>query len=153
MFARRVWWIFKKLSMSIWKNKGLNETVWRSLHESRNKDELEELVKANKLVNCAQNVNAKAQAVLEGFVLVEKKNLSKCRNLRIFTGEQFSILKNQSMKWSHVSNLGVGSNSGLSYLRKRFNIDPEATFRKPQRPTNDWNSRNHKDFAEDLARM
>ena len=81
---------------------------------------------------------AKAQAVPEGFVLVEKKEFEQMQEFEdLYRRAIFNSKKSiHEVNWSHVSNLGVGSNRAKA-MCKRFNIDPEATFRKPQEPTND----------------
>ena len=81
---------------------------------------------------------AKAQAVPEGFVLVEKKEFEQMQEFEdLYRRAIFNSKKSiHEVNWSHVSNLGVGSTRAKA-MCKRFNIDPEATFRKPQEPTND----------------
>ena len=81
---------------------------------------------------------AKAQAVPEGFVLVEKKEFEQMQEFEdLYRRAIFNSKKSiHEVNWSHVSNLGVGSTKAKA-MCKRFNIDPEATFRKPQEPTND----------------
>ena len=81
---------------------------------------------------------AKAQAVPEGFVLVEKKEFEQMQEFEdLYRRAIFNSKKSiHKVNWSHVSNLGVGSTRAKA-MCKRFNIDPEATFRKPQEPTND----------------
>lgn len=81
---------------------------------------------------------AKAQAVPEGFVLVEKKEFEKMQEFEdLYRRAIFNSKKSiHEVNWSHVSNLGVGSTRAKA-MCKRFNIDPEATFRKTQEPTND----------------
>ena len=80
----------------------------------------------------------KAQAVPEGFVLVEKKEFEQMQEFEdLYRRAIFNSKKSiHEVNWSHVSNLGVGSTRAKA-MCKRFNIDPEATFRKPQEPTND----------------
>lgn len=81
---------------------------------------------------------AKAQAVPEGFVLVEKKEFEQMQEFEdLYRRAIFNSKKSiHEVNWSHVSNLGVGSTRAKA-MCKRFNIDPEATFRKPQEPAND----------------
>lgn len=81
---------------------------------------------------------AKDQAVPEGFVLVEKKEFEQMQEFEdLYRRAIFNSKKSiHEVNWSHVSNLGVGSTRAKA-MCKRFNIDPEATFRKPQEPTND----------------
>ena len=81
---------------------------------------------------------AKAQAVPEGFVLVEKKEFEQMQEFEdLYRRAIFNSKKSiHEVNWSHVSNLGVGSTRAKA-MCKRFNIDPEATFRKPQEPVND----------------
>ena len=81
---------------------------------------------------------AKAQAVPEGFVLVEKKEFEQMQEFEdLYRRAIFNSKKSiHKVNWSHVSNLGVGSTRAKA-MCKRFNIDPEATFRKTQEPTND----------------
>ena len=81
---------------------------------------------------------AKAQAVPEGFVLVEKKEFEQMQEFEdLYRRAIFNSKKSiHEVNWSHVSNLGVGSTRAKA-MCKRFNIDPEATFRKPQEPTSD----------------
>ena len=81
---------------------------------------------------------AKTQAVPEGFVLVEKKEFEQMQEFEdLYRRAIFNSKKSiHEVNWSHVSNLGVGSTRAKA-MCKRFNIDPEATFRKPQEPTND----------------
>lgn len=81
---------------------------------------------------------AKAQAVPEGFVLVEKKEFEQMQEFEdLYRRAIFNSKKSiHEVNWSHVSNLGVGSTRAKA-MCKRFNIDPEATFRKTQEPTND----------------
>ena len=81
---------------------------------------------------------AKAQAVPEGFVLVEKKEFEQMQEFEdLYRRAIFNSRKSiHEVNWSHVSNLGVGSTRAKA-MCKRFNIDPEATFRKPQEPTSD----------------
>ena len=81
---------------------------------------------------------AKAQAVPEGFVLVEKKEFEQMQEFEdLYRRAIFNSKKSiHEVNWSHVSNLGVGSTRAKA-MCKRFNIDPEATSRKPQEPTND----------------
>ncbi len=78
------------------------------------------------------------QAVPEGFVLVEKKEFEQMQEFEdLYRRAIFNSKKSiHEVNWSHVSNLGVGSTRAKA-MCKRFNIDPEATFRKPQEPTND----------------
>ena len=80
----------------------------------------------------------KAQAIPEGFVLVEKKEFEQMQEFEdLYRRAIFNSKKSiHEVNWSHVSNLGVGSTRAKA-MCKRFNIDPEATFRKPQEPTND----------------
>ena len=80
----------------------------------------------------------KAQAVPEGFVLVEKKEFEQMQEFEdLYRRAIFNSKKSiHEVNWSHVSNLGVGSTRAKA-MCKRFNIDPEATFRKPQEPAND----------------
>ena len=79
-----------------------------------------------------------AQAVPEGFVLVEKKEFEQMQEFEdLYRRAIFNSKKSiHEVNWSHVSNLGVGSTRAKA-MCKRFNIDPEATSRKPQEPTND----------------
>ena len=79
-----------------------------------------------------------AQAVPEGFVLVEKKEFEQMQEFEdLYRIAIFNSKKSiHEVNWSHVSNLGVGSTRAKA-MCKRFNIDPEATFRKTQEPTND----------------
>ena len=79
-----------------------------------------------------------AQAVPEGFVLVEKKEFEQMQEFEdLYRRAIFNSKKSiHEVNWSHVSNLGVGSTRAKA-MCKRFNIDPEATFRKPQEPAND----------------
>ena len=81
---------------------------------------------------------AKAQAVPEGFVLVEKKEFEQMQEFEdLYRRAIFNSKKSiHEVNWSHVSNLGVGSTRAKA-MCKRFNIDPEATFRKPQEQAND----------------
>ena len=81
---------------------------------------------------------AAAQAVPEGFVLVEKKEFEQMQEFEdLYRRAIFNSKKSiHEVNWSHVSNLGVGSTRAKA-MCKRFNIDPEATFRKAQEPTND----------------
>ena len=81
---------------------------------------------------------AKAQAVPEGFVLVEKKEFEQMQEFEdLYRRAIFNSKKSiHEVNWSHVSNLGVGSTRAKA-MCKRFNIDPEATFRKAQEPAND----------------
>jgi len=81
---------------------------------------------------------ATAQAVPEGFVLVEKKEFEQMQEFEdLYRRAIFNSKKSiHEVNWSHVSNLGVGSTRAKA-MCKRFNIDPEATFRKPQEPAND----------------
>lgn len=81
---------------------------------------------------------AKAQAVPEGFFLVEKKEFEQMQEFEdLYRRAIFNSKKSiHEVNWFHVSNLGVGSTRAKA-MCKRFNIDPEATFRKPQEPTND----------------
>ncbi|SNU14154.1 Uncharacterised protein [Acinetobacter johnsonii] len=102
-------------------------------------DELEELItKAIKFGELCAKRDAKAQAVPEGFVLVEKKEFEQMQEFEdLYRRAIFNSKKSiHEVNWSHVSNLGVGSTRAKA-MCKRFNIDPEATFRKPQEPTND----------------
>lgn len=81
---------------------------------------------------------AKDQAVPEGFVLVEKKEFEQMQEFEdLYRRAIFNSKKSiHEVNWSHVSNLGVGSTRAKA-MCKRFNIDPEATFRKPQEPDHD----------------
>lgn len=81
---------------------------------------------------------AKAQAVPEGFVLIEKKEFEQMQEFEdLYRRAIFNSKKPiHEVNWSHVSNLGIGSTRAKA-MCKRFNIDPEATFRKPQEPAND----------------
>ena len=102
-------------------------------------DELEELItKAIKFGELCAKRDAKAQAVPEGFVLVEKKEFEQMQEFEdLYRRAIFNSKKSiHEVNWSHVSNLGVGSTRAKA-MCKRFNIDPEATFRKPQEPAND----------------
>ena len=102
-------------------------------------DELEELItKAIKFGELCAKRDAKAQAVPEGFVLVEKKEFEQMQEFEdLYRRAIFNSKKSiHEVNWSHVSNLGVGSTRAKA-MCKRFNIDPEATSRKPQEPTND----------------
>lgn len=102
-------------------------------------DELEELItKAIKFGELCAKRDAKAQAVPEGFVLVEKKEFEQMQEFEdLYRRAIFNSKKSiHEVNWSHVSNLGVGSTRAKA-MCKRFNIDPEATFRKPQEQAND----------------
>ena len=79
-----------------------------------------------------------AQAVPEGFVLVEKKEFEQMQEFEdLYRRAIFNSKKSiHEVNWSHVSNLGVSSTRAKA-MCKRFNIDPEATFRKTQEPAND----------------
>ena len=80
----------------------------------------------------------KTKRCLKGLFLVEKKEFEQMQEFEdLYRRAIFNSKKSiHEVNWSHVSNLGVGSTRAKA-MCKRFNIDPEATFRKPQEPDHD----------------
>ncbi len=126
---------YKGDSRKIQFNEETEQFMWRKNNVSDTEVEYVHLMNQQwyAWLACAKS---KAQAVPEGFVLVEKKEFEQMQEFEdLYRRAIFNSKKSiHEVNWSHVSNLGVGSTRAKA-MCKRFNIDPEATFRKPQEPT------------------